>query len=86
MTPPSSGERIYRKDLLVHYTILVVLLQKFLILQALAGIYQQSIHFMSSCIDLKKDKAGIILRPQLLFVPPAGFRLQSANFHQIRIP
>jgi hypothetical protein len=61
MTPPSSGERIHRKDLCAHYTILAVLLQKFLVLQALAGIYQQSIHLMSSCIDLNKDKAGIIL-------------------------
>ena len=63
MTPPSSGERIHRKDLCVHYTILAVLLQKFLVLQALAGIYQQSIHLMSSCIDLNKNKVGIILRP-----------------------
>ena len=29
MTPPSTGERIHRKDLWVHYTILAVLLQKF---------------------------------------------------------
>ena len=61
MTPPSSGERIHRKDLCVHYTILAVLLQKFLVLQDLAWIYQQSIHLMGSCIDLNKDKAGIIL-------------------------
>jgi len=61
MTPPSSGERIHRKDSQIHCTILAVLLQKFLVLQALTGIYQQSIHFMSSCIDLNKDKAGIIL-------------------------
>ena len=51
MTPPSLGERIHRKHLCVHYTILAVLLQKFLILQAITPIYQQSMHFMNSCID-----------------------------------
>ena len=86
MTPPSSGERIHRKDSQIHCTILAVLLQKFLILQALAVIYHQTINFMSSGIELNKAKAEIILRPQLLFVPPAVFRQPSAGFLQVRIP
>ena len=86
MTPPSSRERIHRKDSQIHCTILAVLLQKFLILQALAVIYHQTINFMSSGIELNKTKAEIILRPQLLFVPPALFRQPSVGFLQVRIP
>ena len=43
-------------------------------------------HFISICIDLIKGKAVIILRPQLLFVPPAVYRQPSAGFLQVRIP
>ena len=70
----------------MHYTILVVMLQKFLIIHPFAWMYHQSIYSIRNLIDLNKGKAVIILQPQLLFEQPAGFPQPSANFLQALIP